>query len=64
MEINHCLEYGIRFVCGALVTSNGMRGRKRYDTAVMKVNHSRENSGESKRHPKFCLRGGCNLCYV
>lgn len=47
------------FLCGPLVTSNGMRGRKPYHTAVVKVDF-REGGGQGG--PKLCLLGGCWAC--
>ena len=46
------------FVCGPLVNGNGMRGRKTYRTAVMKVDF-RRGAGRSARGGRLCLMDGC-----
>ena len=54
------------FICGPLVKSNGMRGRKSYITAVLKVDF-RKGEGRSKRdgqEGEFCVEGGCMDCVM
>ena len=50
------------FVCGPLVTSLGMRGRKPYLTAVMKVDFSAPYSWQPSIYKQLCLSGGCDKC--
>ena len=47
------------FICGPLVTGNGMRGRKAYQTAILKVDF---RVGEGRSGQKKCLVGGCWGC--
>ena len=50
------------FVCGPLVKSLGMRGRKPYFTAVLKVDFSTPYSWQSSTCKQLCLSGGCEVC--
>ena len=52
------------FVAGPLVTSNGMRGRKSYLTAILQVDFGSTGvvSASSTIASKFCLAGGCEDC--
>ena len=47
------------FLCGPLVTGNGMRGRKPYRTAVIKVDFRK---GGEQGGRLLCLLGGCWAC--
>ena len=50
------------FVCGPLVTSLGMRGRKPYLTAVMKIYFSTSYSWQPSICKQLFLSGGCEKC--
>jgi hypothetical protein len=51
------------FICSPLVTSRAMRGRRPFQTAVMKVDFTgRARSGWSDLRPSLCLLGGCSKC--
>ena len=67
----HCASFVVDFftlqpyfVAGPLVTSNGMRGRKSYFTAILQVDFSSTDtvSYSSTIASKFCLAGGCKDC--
>ena len=47
------------YICGPLVTGSGMRGRKPYQTAILRVDF-RVGGGRSGQ--KLCLLGGCWGC--
>ena len=49
------------FICGPLVTTTALRGRKSFATAALRVDFSRQHSaGTRSKH--FCLVGGCVDC--
>ena len=50
------------FICSPLVLSSGMRGRKPYLTAVLKVDFSTTYSWQSSLVKQLCLAGGCDKC--
>ena len=50
------------FVCGPLVKSLGMRGRRPYSTAVLKVDFSTPYSWQSSTCKQLCLSDGCEVC--
>ena len=50
------------YVCGPLVTTKALRGRKSFYTAALKVDFSFKNSVLSRTVKKFCLLGGCDNC--
>ena len=50
------------FVCGPLVVSSGMRGRKPHKTAVLRVDFSAAYSWQSSLSKQSCLAGGCEKC--
>ena len=52
------------FICGPLVKSNGMRGRKSYITAVLAVDFRRGVGRRVKQGKEFCLDDGCNACLL
>ena len=55
------------FVCGPLVTSRSFRGRRRFDSALLKADFRRFAMKEfykPKLSPKWCREGGCNECKV
>ena len=52
------------FICGPLVRSNGMRGRKSYITAVLKVDFRRGVARRGVQEEEFCILGGCNACLL
>ena len=52
------------FICGPLVKSNGMRGRKSYITAVLAVDFRRGVGRREKQGKEFCLDDGCNACLL
>ena len=54
-----------RFVCGPLVTSNGFRGRRIFESAILNI--SFENFVDGNFHTsvtkqELCLLGGCDIC--
>ena len=50
------------FICGPLVKSNGMRGRKSYVTAILKVDFRRGAFRRQQESEEFCVLGGCRGC--
>ena len=50
------------FICGPLVKSNGMRGRKNYVTAILKVDFRRGAVRRRQKSEEFCVFGGCGDC--
>ena len=51
------------FICGPLVASWGMKGKKSYQTAVCLVDSRvREGQGAPSRLAESCLQGGCEEC--
>ena len=52
------------FICGPLVKSNGMRGKKSYITAVLAVDFRRGVGRREKQGKEFCLDDGCNACLL
>ena len=50
------------FVCGPSVTSDGMRGRRPFTTAVLKVDFSAPYSWDSNTRHQLCVRNGCEVC--
>ena len=52
------------FICGPLVKSNGMRGRKCYITAVLEVDFRRGVFRRENQEEEFCVHGGCNVCLL
>ena len=49
------------FVCGPLVTTDALRGRKSFSTAALKVDFTRPNVS-ARTDEQFCLAGGCAAC--
>ena len=55
------------FVCGPLVTSRGFRGRRRFDSALLKADFRgfvMKDFYKPNLSPKWCREGGCNDCEV
>lgn len=52
------------FICGPGVTENVLRGRKKFSTAVLKVDFRGESSVREGSWRDFCLNGGCGSCPV
>ena len=50
------------FECGPQVTSNGLRGRRPFYTAVLRVNFSASYLWDSDICYQLCLRYGCEEC--
>jgi hypothetical protein len=53
------------FICGPLVTGRGLRGRRPFYSAVLKVSFladRRSRGGGVNLRPDLCLRGGCHYC--
>ena len=54
-----------QFICGPLVTSKGFKGRRIFESAVLKVdfaNFLEENFFTPSVRKELCLVGGCNKC--
>ena len=49
------------FVCGPLVTTDALRGRKSFFTAALKVDFTR-STVRASTNKQFCLAGGCASC--
>ena len=62
--VSKALRVQPEFICGPRVTENVLRGRKRFSTAVVKVNFDREGFVREGSWRDFCLNGGCRSCPV
>ena len=51
------------YICGPLVTTTALRGKKSFTTAALRVDFSRQCSVSTRRRKIFCLAGGCDDCY-
>ena len=52
------------FICGPGVTEIVLRGRRKFSTAVVKVDFRGESSVREGSWRDFCLNGGCRICTV
>ena len=59
-----CLWVKPYFITGPYVTSNGLRGRKKFSTVLLKADFTIFNGSfyEPKLLPEWCRKGGCYRC--